>query len=272
MTKIVMIASTLCAVLMVCCGMFDGAEAIQNHLLMLREQRMSGMTAEGLSDPAQMWFMQKVDHYNHQDSRLWKQRYFANASSWDKPSGPVFIQIGGEGPISSFYVSGFAMSTYAKLHGALQFALEHRFYGLSNPLPTLSTQNLQLLSSQQALSDLAYFLEQIIPQYFPPDVKPMVVVFGCSYPGNLAAWFRLKFPNVAVGGVSNSSPVHAVLDFFQYLDVVDSSLSYYMGPTCDQRIQQATDQLQTLLQTPSGQLQVQQMFNTYVVLSLFPPT
>jgi len=107
-------------------------------------------------------------------------------------------------------------------------------------------------------------LDWFVPQFYPDylNQKPSIVVFGCSYPGSLSAWFRLKYPNIAVGSVANSAPVHAVLDFYQYLDVVDSSLSYFMGPDCDQRIQLATNQLQSLLQTSSGQLQVQQMFNT----------
>jgi len=56
-----------------------------------------------------------------------------------------------------------------------------------------------------------------------------------------------------------------VLDFFQYLDVVDLSLSYFMGPTCDQRIQEATTVLEEQLSTPAGQLQVQQEFRTCTV-------
>ena len=167
------------------------ADAVPNPIGMLFKNRR--VTTESLSDPSQLWFMNKVDHFNHQDTRLYKQRYFVNTTVWNKPSGPVFLQIGGEGPISSSYVQNLAMSSYAKLHGALQFAVEHRFYGLSYPLPTLATENLRLLSSQQALSDVAYFLEQVIPLYFPPGVKPLVVVFGCSYAGSLAGWFRLKY-------------------------------------------------------------------------------
>jgi hypothetical protein len=97
--------------------------------------------------------MQRLDHFNHQDSRTWQQRYFANDTFWNPSNefnGPIFVQIGGEGPISAAYATVLQMVDYAERYGALVLALEHRFYGESYPLPDLSTENLQYLSSQQA--------------------------------------------------------------------------------------------------------------------------
>eukprot|EP00957_Ditylum_brightwellii_P005997 454247-Ditylum_brightwellii.AAC.1 len=50
------------------------------------------------------------------------------------------------------------------------------------------------------------------------------VTFGGSYPGNLAAWARLKFPHLVYAGVSNSAPVQAKVDFYEYNEVVASDL------------------------------------------------
>jgi hypothetical protein len=49
----------------------------------------------------------------------------------------------------------------ARLHGALVIALEHRFYGESHPVANMSTANLGLLSSEQALADVALFRSYI---------------------------------------------------------------------------------------------------------------
>lgn len=137
------------------------------------------------------------------------------------------------------------------------------------------------MSSQQALADVAQFIQWMIDTWDGVNENTQFVTFGCSYPGNLAAWFRLKYPQHTSGSVAGSSPVHAVLDFFQYLDVVDESLSMYIifvfyntfclifciiaaftGIECDSRIRQATEQIENMLTTSSGQTQLQSDFKT----------
>lgn len=44
-----------------------------------------------------------------------------------------------------------------------------------------------------------------------PDVK--WIVFGGSYSGSLAAWLRLKYPDLVQGAVSTSGPLLAKFDF-----------------------------------------------------------
>jgi len=219
---------------------------------------------QNIQGPATQWFDQKLDHFNHQDTRTWKQRYFVNDSFW-QPGNPIFVEIGGEGAISSYDVVFFQEVLYAKQHGALFIEVEHRFYGESAPLPDLSLDNLRYLSSQQALADAALFISSIKQTYNSPDSP--VITFGGSYPGNLAAWFRLKYPTVTLASVASSAPVQATLDFFQYLDVVDKSLQYFAGEACDNLIQQATDSIQQMLTTPSGQHSLQELFKTCEPLS-----
>ena len=47
------------------------------------------------------------------------------------------------------------MATLAEKHGALMVAVEHRFYGESQPTADMSTDNLRFLTSEQGLADLA---------------------------------------------------------------------------------------------------------------------
>src|SRR3989338_44868 len=107
-------------------------------------------------------YVQKLDHFNTQNKATWLQRYVVNDTWWNRESGgPIFVQISGEGPLGLSDVQRLAMSTYAQKHNALQLSLEHRFYSpiaATNPTATLATENLQYLSSQQALADLADFI------------------------------------------------------------------------------------------------------------------
>lgn len=75
----------------------------------------------------------------------------------------------------------------------------------------LSTDNLRFLSSRQALADLAHFRTSIAEARGLTNAK--WVAFGGSYPGSLAAWFRLKYPHMVHAAVATSAPVRATVNF-----------------------------------------------------------
>ena len=183
---------------------------------------------------ANTYFFNKaiLDHYAYPSKRedtWWNQRYYVDETFWGGMDYPIFIYIGGEGPQGPPSPRLF-MYELAKEHKALMIALEHRFYGESRPTKDLSTKSLQFLTSQQALSDLAVFTQYIKDfnmnekdlKSTPPlelrfsTTQSNVVVFGGSYPGNLAAWFKLKFPSLAVGSIASSAPVYAEGNYEQY--------------------------------------------------------
>ena len=146
--------------------------------------------------------------------------------------------------------------------------LEHRFYGKSRPTPDLSTENLQYLSSEQALADLAQFRNFIHTSYNLTE-KNRWISFGGSYPGSLSAWFRLKYPHLVYAAVSSSAPMFAIIDFSDYMVVVNNSLSLY-NSQCTVEIQKATLQVQQLMQSGSGRSALSKIFRfiKYVFFNL----
>lgn len=80
-----------------------------------------------------------------------------------------------------------------------------------SPLSDLSTDNLRFLSSRQALADLAHFRTVIAETKGLTNSKWLA--FGGSYPGSLAAWFRLKYPHLVHASVATSAPVYATVNF-----------------------------------------------------------
>ncbi|XP_011860950.1 PREDICTED: putative serine protease K12H4.7 [Vollenhovia emeryi] len=207
--------------------------------------------------PEENWFNQRLDHFNPADARVWKQRYFVN-SDFYKPNGPIFLLIGAEGIANAKWMIEGQWIEYAKELGAMCFYLEHRFYGKSHPTMDLSVKNLMYLSSDNALADLAYFINAVNIGYkFPKDTK--WIVFGGSYGGSLAAWMRLKYPHLVHGAVSSSGPLLAQIDFDEYYIVVVNALKEY-SDKCVGVIQDAISQINTLLHHTVGQQQIQKKF------------
>jgi lysosomal Pro-X carboxypeptidase len=54
------------------------------------------------------------------------------------------------------------------------------------------------LTSEQALADYAVLIQHI-KVTIPGAANSKVIAFGGSYGGMLAAWFRMKYPNVVQG-------------------------------------------------------------------------
>ncbi|XP_028397868.1 lysosomal Pro-X carboxypeptidase-like isoform X2 [Dendronephthya gigantea] len=86
---------------------------------------------------------------------------------------------------------------------------EHRFYGESLPFGDTSYKSpshLGFLSSEQALADFATMIQHIKKTRDGTKKSP-VIALGGSYGGMLAAWFRMKFPNVIAGAIASSAPI-----------------------------------------------------------------
>ncbi|XP_030263278.1 thymus-specific serine protease [Sparus aurata] len=205
----------------------------------------------------ELWVTQKLDHFNGADSREWKQRYFVNEAFY-RPGGPVFLMIGGEGPANSAWMLDGTWLTYAEKMGALCLMLEHRFYGKSHPTADLSTDNLRYLSSRQALADLAHFRTVVGEARGLANRK--WVAFGGSYPGSLAAWFRLKYPHLVHASVATSAPVHATVNFPEYLEVVRRSLASE-NAECPLLVKKASDTLVERLKDPKTYDNITKDFN-----------
>ncbi|KAL7716618.1 Lysosomal Pro-Xaa carboxypeptidase [Entamoeba marina] len=189
----------------------------QQHLHKIHNQKTASENVDELT------YSVPLDHYNVNNQIKFDVKYFKNAEYFDDSNekSPIFVMLGGEGPESASSLTGsFVINDLAKKHNGLMIAIEHRFYGTSTP--SLEMDYLKYCTAEQALLDYIEII-QYVKESMSLDDHP-VIVLGGSYSGNLAAWIRQKYPNVIDGAWASSAPVEAIVDFYEYLEVVQAAL------------------------------------------------
>lgn len=161
------------------------------------------------------YFTQILDHFDFhpQSYQVFQQRYLVNDTYWGgaEKNSPIFVYTGNEGDIEWFAQNTGFMFEIAPRFKALLVFIEHRFYGKSIPfggdedVANSNSSTLGYLSSTQALADYATLIIDLKKNLTATDSP--VFVFGGSYGGMLAAWFRLKYPHVAMGALASSAPI-----------------------------------------------------------------
>ena len=204
-------------------------------------------------------FSQKIDHFSRNDSRTFQQRYFVDSSlvKGNPATAPVIYYLCGEGTCEGATGTQLVNQIATKL-GAHRVALEHRYYGYSQPFKTLTLENMKFLSMNQALEDLASF------QHFAQEQLGLLgkwISVGGSYPGELSAFYRLKHPELVAGALASSAPVLAKDDFQEY----DHHVAKVAGPDCLKAIQAAVVDAEAKLKSPASALAVKKLFKSDMI-------
>ena len=133
-------------------------------------------------------------------------------------------------------------------HNALLMSLEHRYFGDSQPFEDWSTPNLKYLTPEQALADIARFIDE---QNSVLNRKADWIVIGGSYPGALAAWFKSQYPDHAVGAWSSSGVIHAIEDFKAFdKDLYDRAT--LNKDECPMHVKEVVDHIEMEFKTDEG--------------------
>ncbi|XP_059663365.1 uncharacterized protein LOC132309028 [Cornus florida] len=180
----------------------------------LRDSKTEPQT---LSQDFQIFFFnQTLDHFNYgpESYAIFKQKYVINSKYWGGPNvfSPIFVYFGAESPLDDGQITYSAgiINDNAAHFKALLIYIEHRYYGESIPFGTFdevmnSVTIRGYFNSAQALADYAEIIVYV-KEEFAAQESP-VIVFGGSYGGMLASWFRLKYPHIALGALASSAPI-----------------------------------------------------------------
>jgi pimeloyl-ACP methyl ester carboxylesterase len=157
------------------------------------------------------YFNQLIWH-NDSSKGTFKQRWFIDYTFWNG-SGPVFLNIGGEGPAGGS--PGGYTAVLGQSLGALLLTIEHRYYGDSFPAPLSDRSTLETLQVDTVMNDLAAFVQYIQKDIIQSTSLPFLAIGG-SYSGALSAWFRQKHPELVAASWSSSGVVNAVYNFTEF--------------------------------------------------------
>ena len=219
------------------------------HRTEIQEKRLN----EQNSNNVWLWYNQTLDHFNPQNTDIFQQRYYDIDVYWNPRSGPLFLYICGEGTCRQPSDDSFVVKLAKKFQGRV-LALEHRYYGMSQPMPDWSTENLQFLTPDQGLADLAQFASEKSREYSETYNIPFRrwITVGGSYPGAMSAWFRAKYPHIAFASLASSGVVNAIADYHQYDGQVYNS-TLKSGEECPHKYFYVTQMLEEKYQQGLGE-------------------
>jgi pimeloyl-ACP methyl ester carboxylesterase len=198
-------------------------------------------------------FAQRLDHFENTDDRKFDQRFWIDSNQASEfPDAPVLYYICGE---SRCYGPSTFVKRLAGEIGAHIVTLEHRYYGESIPAPSYSAKNLRFLSTDAALADLAAFQAFATEKW---NLKGPWIAIGGSYPGSLAAYYRVAYPKLTLGALASSAPVEARAAFEEY----DYQVATVVPPKCLARIHRVVETAERALDNGEDRAVVKKIFKS----------
>ncbi|KAG5408898.1 hypothetical protein IGI04_005217 [Brassica rapa subsp. trilocularis] len=227
------------------------------------------------SDLNFFYYDQNLDHFTFtpKSYQTFQQRYVINAKHWagSKANAPIFAFLGEEASIESDLYVGFFQDNGPRLKALLVY-IEHRYYGKSVPFGSAeealkNASTLGYLNAAQALADYAAILMHVKEKYSAKH-SPIIVVGG-SYGGMLAAWFRLKYPHIALGALASSAPLLYFEDTrpkFGYYHII-TKVFKETSKRCYKTIRKSWKEIDRVAAKSNGLLILSKKFKTCAPLS-----
>ena len=175
-------------------------------------------------DPAVGYFEQPIDH-NNPSLGTFKMRYFWSNQNWKGPDSPIILFTVGEreAPDYSYFENYTATEYYSSpgqlAHniGAAFVMIENRYYGESSPYAELTTANLQYMTFEQTMHDLANFAANVKLPFSPNSTASNVpwVLVGGSYAGIITTYVASKLPGTFWAYYASSATVQDQESFWR---------------------------------------------------------
>ncbi|XP_013178441.1 PREDICTED: putative serine protease K12H4.7 [Papilio xuthus] len=212
--------------------------------------------------PVLAWLPVRLNHFDASNNDTFQMRYYYNDEF--TRTNNIVIVLGGPWTISPDWASGGLPHQLAEEIGAGLFYTEQRYYGQSRPTGGTSVPELRYLTVDQALGDLAQFIQHVQSDQFQGGRfrGGQVALAGCAHAGSLATWMRLAYPHLVSAAFSDSGPLLAHDELAEYLEVVWEAVRAQGGGACVATLDLALERLFAETLTQEGANRVSNMFNT----------
>ncbi|CAA0813534.1 Serine carboxypeptidase S28 family protein [Striga hermonthica] len=219
-------------------------------------------------------YPQPLDHFNFgpDDYDTFRQKFVMNREYWAGPNStsPILVYLGSEGALDP-RDAGFVIDLCQNLSSLCVF-IEHRFYGASSPFTSMDDvlENKTIrgfFNPAQALADYVEIILYVKRVFNAPHLP--VAVFGSSYGGLLAAWFRLKYPHITAMAVASSAPMYyfaKTTDPHAYDEVITEDFRN-VSDHCYQTIRNSWAVIDKVASEPDGLANLTQKFKTCAQLN-----
>ncbi|XP_010493394.1 PREDICTED: lysosomal Pro-X carboxypeptidase isoform X1 [Camelina sativa] len=228
------------------------------------------------SDLKMFYFNQTLDHFTFtpKSYMTFQQRYAIDSTHWGgaKANAPILAFLGEESSLDSdLSAVGFLRDNGPRFKALLVY-IEHRYYGKTMPFGSAeealkNASTLGYLNAAQALADYATILLHVKEKYSTKH-SPIIVIGG-SYGGMLAAWFRLKYPHIALGALASSAPLLYFEDTrpkFGYYYIV-TKVFKKTSERCYNTIRKSWKEIDRVAAKPQGLLILSKKFKTCAPLN-----
>jgi len=190
-------------------------------------------------------YFPKIDHFRPQDDRTATFHYRLNIDHY-REGGPLFIFVNGADAFTTEWIEeGLVVDVAREVGGAL-ITTDHRYVRLNIPTETASFEDLAFLSVDQAVADIATLVTTLHEHLGTHNNR--VIVWGTGYGATLATFARKKYPHLVHAVFASSGTFRAEVFDTSYHDNLSANLREHGSTNCHQRVQNAFDVLQYLIE------------------------
>jgi len=207
---------------------------------------------EGMNQFYEGIFRARLDHFRPQNQERVEFIYHVNANHYNPAGGPLYIYLKDYRDYSTRWIESGLMVDIARETGAALLTLDYRYFGVNRPTDTASAEDLEFLSVEQILADIAEF-SRFVRQYVGSGQFAPVILWGSGFGGVLSVWARSRYPHLINAAWSSSGHVQPQLASFGPYDIFEYTFFIPDEGRCRALIRNAYDVIAYLVINDQGE-------------------